>query len=204
MLWCDAAKYAGGFVNCLKPSVQLMHEASQIMMHGGGVELYMLQEPDGGVDIKKLDKFKETFDYCRKYREYLFGSESLSQIAVLFDGKTAMKMNNKAYGFFEGSLLDGINGILQCFADSQQSVDVIGEWELDNPALQYKLIVVPEWAELSCKDKLLAFAENGGSRNVWQRKRRPVSRSYHSKMRQRRRKPRNALFRRRLYRSGKR
>lgn len=163
MLWCDAAKYAGGFVNCLKPSVQLMHEASQIMMHGGGVELYMLQEPDGGVDIKKLDKFKETFDYCRKYREYLFGSESLSQIAVLFDGKTAMKMNNKAYGFFEGSLLDGINGILQCFADSQQSVDVIGEWELDNPALRYKLIVVPEWSEFSCKDKLLAFAENGGS-----------------------------------------
>ena len=44
---------------------------------------------------------------------------------------------------------------------------------------------------------LFAFVlpKNGGSRNVGQRKRRPVSRSYHSKMRQRRRKPRNALFR---------
>ena len=163
MLWCDSAKYEGGFVNSVKPAVQLMQEASQIMMHGGGVELYTLQEGDGSVDLNNLQIFKKVFDYCRGFKDCLFSSKSLSQIAILFDGKTAMHMNKKAYGFFENTILDGINGILQCFADSQQSVDVIGEWQLDNISRQYKLIVVPEWSELANKEMLADFVNNGGN-----------------------------------------
>lgn len=152
----------GGFYMPDKSSVQLMQEAAVIIAQGGGVQPYIQQEKDSTIDMKKVKVIQGLSEFCFARKPYCFHTESRSEIAVLLSRSAAVKINPHAFGFWDGHS-NGLKGIAECLINAQQSVDIVSEHHLDESIDKYKLIVVPEWAELNNKEQLLSFVKNGGN-----------------------------------------
>ena len=141
-----------------KPSVQLMQEAAGVISQGGGFQIYYKQEKNGSVNPDNVLTAGDVSGFCHEREKFCFNSESKSEIAILYSGYAANRLNESLYAFWNGDL-DWIKGMLQCMLDSGLSVDIVTEFQ---DISKYKVIVIPEWEELNNKEELLKFAKAGG------------------------------------------
>ena len=145
-----------------KSLVQLKQEASQVLAHGGGFQVYFMQEPDGSVKLDKLNQAKGLADFCNKRKPYCFRGKQKSEIAVFFSTKASYGMAIEAFGFLDGTL-NFQKGDLALMSSLGLPVDLVSEHNLDNNMDRYSLIVIPEWEQVPNKKELLKFVNNGGN-----------------------------------------
>lgn len=170
MVWGDARVVAkaddptggGGQYSAYKTSVQLKQEASQILAHGGGFQIYYMQNKDGSVDISRLKPAVELAKFCKSRKPYCFRGKQKSEIAVYFCTNTAYKMANEAFGFMDGTL-NFLKGDVALMSSFGLPVDFVSEHHISKDIDRYSVIVVPEWECVFNKAELLAFAERGGN-----------------------------------------
>ena len=170
MVWGDVRVVAksddhtggGGQYSAFKTSVQLKQEASQMLAHGGGFQIYYMQNKDGSVEIPRLKQAAELSDFCKSRKPYCFRGKQKSEIAVYFCTDTAYKMANEAFGFMDG-VLDFLKGNVSLMSSLGLPVDFVSEHHIEEDIDRYSVIVVPEWESVFNKDDLLSFVDRGGN-----------------------------------------
>ncbi len=150
----------GAEYRAYKTTVQLKQEASQVLAHGGGFQIYFMQEKDGSVNTDKLTTAKDIYEFCSARKPFCFRGKQKSEIAVFFSTEAAYGMANEAFGFLDGTL-DFLKGNVSLMSSFGLPVDVVSEHNLN--LSKYSLIVIPEWEEIPNKKELLEFVNNGGN-----------------------------------------
>ena len=144
-----------------KTAVQIQREAAIVLAAGGGFQAYFKQKRDGSVFDERVPVMAEVAKFCRARQAICHRSVAVPQIALLLSTAGHYRKINGLYN----RDLNAVHGTLQALAESQQSVEVVGEHQMTGRMGEYPLIVVPEWAYLEPKfrDELVAYANGGGN-----------------------------------------
>ncbi len=150
---------------CAKHPVQLMQEAATILSLGGGFQVYFIQNNDASAPMPRLLGMEALADFCHARREFCFGVKTLPAV-VLFNS-TYDHYENVPAGMLFGNhgLYDTHHGWSKLLADGGHAFEIREEHNLFPHIDDYKMIVCPEIItgyEKETKEKLLAYAENGG------------------------------------------
>ncbi len=144
-----------------KNAAQLQREAAIVLASGGGFQAYFTQNRDGAVRVNELSVMAEVAQFCRARQALCHHAEPVPQIGVLFSTAAHYRRIN---GLFNRSHPQ-VDGILQALVESQHSVEVVSESQLQGRLSEYPLIVVPEceFLEPKFKDSLTDYARAGGN-----------------------------------------
>lgn len=154
-----------------KTPIQLMQEAAAVISQGGGYQVYYTQQSDGSVRLWQIDKLTEVAKFCRDRQKFCHNAEPAIQTAVLVSTQAAYKMGasyRRVFGPWGNKETGGIApvaGIAQALCNSQIPFEVMIEKQIIRNLDKLELIIIPEWDWLNSdfKDKLIEFANNGGS-----------------------------------------
>ena len=144
-----------------KTALQLKQEASQILAHGGGVQIYYAQEKDGSLDVEKIKSSIGLYDFCNDRKPYCFRGKQKSEIAVYFSKQSSYELAIEAFGFLDGNI-DFLKGDVSLVSSTGLPIDLISEHHFGNIG-QYSLLIIPEWEKVYNKDELLDFVNRGGN-----------------------------------------
>jgi hypothetical protein len=146
-----------------KPAVQLQQEASVVLAQGGGFQVYYQPTRAGRLDQRLIKVMGEVGRYCLERKPWSWRTESASQIAILFSGRTLYRQENKLFGGW-GKAAGPARGFLDAVVESGFSVDVLPDWKLE-AASRYDLLIVPDWADIGeeVRDAVLRFVAAGKS-----------------------------------------
>jgi hypothetical protein len=128
---------------------------------GGGFQAYFTQRRDGSVKLEQMPAMAETAKFCRERQALCHRSVPVPQVALLLSAEGHYR---KISGLYNRDL-SCVSGVLQALLETQNSVEVVNERQLEGRLDEYPLIVVPEWAYLapSFMDDLVAYVRKGGS-----------------------------------------
>ncbi len=143
---------------------QLEQEAAVVLALGGGFQAYFPQKRDGSIRKWQMNLMREVALFSRERQAVSHKAKPVPQIGLILDGKVFYRKNRKLFGGWSGEL-NAIRGILQCLLDGQQVVDIAMEHHLEGRALEYPLLIYPEWDGIdpAFKAKLLEYVRNGGT-----------------------------------------
>ena len=161
MAWSFSRKKGPDGKGLQKSAQQLEREAAVVVALGGGFQAYFTQRRDGSVKLEQMPAMAETARFCRERQALCHRSMPVPQIALLLSTAGHYRKIN---GLFNRDL-SGVSGVLQALLETQNSVEVVSEHQLEGRLGEYPLVVVPEWAYLepAFKDDLAAYVKKGGS-----------------------------------------
>jgi hypothetical protein len=152
----------GGFQSP-KSVVQLQQESAEVLSQGGGFQIYFQQDRDASVNLNEMSVMAEVAKFCRARQELCHKSVSVPQIGLILSTDAYYR---KIKGLFSAGTngMNAFRGILQSLLESQHSVDVVMEHQLNEDINRYPLLIYPEWEYINpeFKNKLIAYVENGG------------------------------------------
>lgn len=163
MAWGFRWKNNGRLERCPKHPKQLKQEAAIVLALGGGFQSYYPQKKDGSVHMWQVELMKEVSEFCRDREEFCHKAKPVPQVAIL--NSTYSRYHTSEYLFqCEGEDM-ALQGIVQLFCETGQSVEILSEHNLSGRMDQYPLIVIPETQALeeAFLDQLLEYADKGGS-----------------------------------------
>lgn len=146
-----------------KHPVQLMQEGAAALSMGGGFQIYLRQNKNGGVNLNMTSSFKETMDFLRERKPYCFRGKPVPQ-AVILNSTTDRYLGSESLFNLDG--YDSIKGLVNVMCDIQQSVELRSEHNLTGKMSDWPMIIVPKLLcniEESFKKELLEYAKNGGN-----------------------------------------
>ena len=143
-----------------KPAEQLKQELAMTLSLGGGVQLFIRQNPDGSAPQFLGDRIKEVGDFVH-LRRNLYGKKPIAQIGILFDETSYYKKSNI---FNAAGATAPLIGVLNAILDAQFTANILYTYQLEQ-IKDYEVFVVPEWAFLTEETKgvLLNYAKDGGN-----------------------------------------
>ena len=164
MAW-SFGSYQGQYGNWRqKPGFQISREAACVLSQGGGFQAYITQNPDGSVNLDKLQGMIETSKFCRARQELCQYSTSYPQIALfcptLQHYKFAAESNQQLF-----PMIVWQRPILKSLLELNYPVDIYLDVTLAEAADEAKLLVFYRgglWSK-QLKDKVLDYVQNGGS-----------------------------------------
>mgnify|MGYP000932906071 CR=1 FL=1 len=161
MAWSFSRKKGPDGKGLQKSAQQLEREAAVVVALGGGFQAYFTQRRDGSVKLEQMPAMAETAKFCRERQALCHRSMPVPQVALLL---STAGHYHKINGLFNRDL-SCVSGVLQALLETQHSVEVVSEHQLQGRLGEYPLIVVPEWAYLepAFRDDLVAYAKKGGS-----------------------------------------
>ncbi len=145
-----------------KSLVQLQQEAAEVIAMGGGFQSYWTQNNDASIRPYTFQRMAELASFCRARQTISHKNKIVPQVGILYSTSAWKKTKTSVYG--DGGT-QNMQGILYLLMDGQHSTEILMEHHLDGRQDQYGLLVVPEWVGMdeAVKEKLLAYARNGGS-----------------------------------------
>ncbi|MGC9349926.1 MAG: hypothetical protein ACP5JG_17440 [Anaerolineae bacterium] len=149
--------------NATKSPAQLKQEAAIVLSQGGGFQAYFKQKRDASIYPWQMALMGEVAQFCRARQTFCHRAEAVPQVALLYAGRAFYRKAERL--FAPGDDLTPLKGVLNALLESQYSVEIVMEHQLEGRMDAYPLIVVPEWAYLDAafKDELLAYVEQGGN-----------------------------------------
>jgi hypothetical protein len=162
MAWSFSSKW-GEEVYSTKSVNQLKQEAAVVLSLGGGFQAYFTQKRDGSVNLWQMKLMSEVAKFCRERQSLCHRAEAVPQVALFYSAASFYRNNPRIFGGWNGGLRP-MRGILQNLLETQNSVEVLAEFQLTGRMREYPLIVVPEWdyIEESFRQELLTYAKQGG------------------------------------------
>lgn len=163
LLWGFQRAPAGMRGRVDKPALQMKQESLPVITQGGGFGIYFSPTRAGRIDDRIVDALANVAEFCRARQEISHKTETVPQIGLLFSKNTLYRMSGRVFGGWARAV-DPVSGLLDALVDSQYSVDILPDWQLDAVARSYPLIVVPDWADIGgeVKSMLSAHVEAGG------------------------------------------
>ncbi len=166
MAWAFSCKFSeGDWCVSTKSIPQMKQEAAMVLSLGGGFQAYFQQKKkDGAISLWQMKLMSELAEFCRARQAFCHRAEPVPQIALLYSGASFYRQNTRLFSPWTGLLIP-TQGILQSLLDSQQSVEILMEYQLQDKMKEYPLIIVPEWdyLEEAFKQQLLQYTEEGGN-----------------------------------------
>jgi alpha-L-fucosidase len=146
-----------------KSALHLQQEVSEVLALGGAIMLYDQPRRDGRIVGWQQDLLAEVGAYCRERQAVCFGTQSLSEAAVLHLPDPVYRHNDP---LFNNAPLP-MEGALHALLETQISTDILtADLALEDGRLEgYRLLVVPD--VLTALDSALlarleGFAARGG------------------------------------------
>jgi len=162
MAWSFCGEW-GSPKESMKSSLQLQQEAATALAFGGGFQIYVKPNRNGSVNDWHLETLREVAEFCRARERRCHRSEAIPQIALFYSSTSFYRTLHRPFGH-EMTALSDLEGVLYALLESQYSVEVKLEHQMEGRLAEYPLIVVPEWPHLpdSWVEQLAAYAEEGG------------------------------------------
>ncbi len=143
----------------LKPVETLKTEVASIISSGGlpsiGDQIY----PSGKLEVEFYNRLREVFSWLEEREEWLLGSESVKDVAVLNSTTT----NRVREILLEEEMDASSRGAHRAFVDGKVICDIINEKALD-VLPEYNVLVLPDQICISedCQEKIKDYVRNGG------------------------------------------
>jgi hypothetical protein len=146
-----------------KPSVQLEQEAAVVLAQGGAYQVYYNPTREGHLDDRLVDRMADLARFCRARQAVAHRSETIPEIGIVYSKHSLYRTSGRMFGGW-GKHEDAARGMLSGLLECGWSVDVLPEWKVARVAQSYRLLVVPEWADLGVemRDTLLGYVKKGG------------------------------------------
>lgn len=144
-----------------KPADQLKREAAVVLAMGGGFQAYFKQKRDGSVFDERVPVMAEVAKFCRERQALCHRAKQVPQIAVLFSTPAHYRLINGLFSRDQSHF----RGTLEALVESQHSVELLGEHQLEGRLKEYPLIVIPEWQYLDSEfqKELVGYVRDGGN-----------------------------------------
>ena len=148
----------------IKPAVQLMQEASVVLMQGGGFQVYHTPTRSGYIAPAIVAQLEKVAGFCRARQAASFKSASVPQVALLLSSESHGDVSDNIFSP-SGGEFDELEGALHALLELGYSVDILAEHQLEPRLAEFPLIVVPDSPKLTpaFRDALLRYSERGGS-----------------------------------------
>lgn len=152
-----------GQTHCNKTALQLMQEASAVMMLGGAYQTYIMQRRDTSPKVNCALNLVPLANYCREREPFCKGIKNTPDATIY--NSTIDHYAEIPYPFSNGKAYDCIKGITKLMARAGFNFDIREEHNLFNCINDFKCVVVPEvnshFGENDV-EVLSNYAENGG------------------------------------------
>jgi hypothetical protein len=146
-----------------KPAVELEQEASVVLAQGGAYQIYYVPTRAGWIDDRVVKAASEVAGFCRKRQRLSHRSVSIPEAGVLYSGRTLYRTAGRIFGAW-GKAEAPAAGAVELLLACGYSVDLIPDWQVAECAVQYPLIVVPDWKDMGKEvaATLTKYVEDGG------------------------------------------
>lgn len=166
MAWGFSSHYEDGesIYHTIKSARQLKQEAAAVLILGGGFQCYNIQ-PDGAVNPEIIPSMKELGEFVRARQAICHHAEPVPQVGIVMSEAAFYSANSRPFSVPSDFVTD-LRGLVNLLCDAQHSVDMLpAHFALSTDLSAYPVLVVPELDRMedALREKLLAYAENGGS-----------------------------------------
>jgi hypothetical protein len=140
----------------------LQREAAEVITQGGGFQVYFQPDRQGGFREDQIEQMGEVADFCHTRRESCHRTQSIPQVAVLFDRQSHYADHTRPFGPCDPTFLESV---VDAISASGHSVDLVPDYRLLNELDRWPVVVIPGWKHLSDESIaiLLTYAHRGGS-----------------------------------------
>lgn len=149
---------------CNKTALQLMQEASAIMMLGGSYQNYIMQRLDTSPKLNCALNMVPLAEFCRARQPFCKGIENITEVTIY--NSTIDHYAEIPYPFSNGRAYDSIRGLTKLLSRAGFSFDIREEHNLFDRTDNMKMVIVPEVVSHFGENDveiLSRYAENGGT-----------------------------------------
>ena len=163
MTWTFGTQYnSHDFID--KSAPQLMQEAAMVVSHGGGYQLYKIQNSDGSVVRTRSDVYHRVAEFMHP-RRFLYQKEPVAQVGIVYSAQS--RYEEKADDpcvYNPPHVSDAIKGMTHAVLDAGYTANIVLEHQLDT-LTEYEIVIVPEWKYMpeNTEKALIRYAEQGGN-----------------------------------------
>lgn len=153
----------GGY-HCVKELKQLCQEAAVVISVGGGFQFYNRQLV-GTVQEWAIPMWAELAKFCRAREALCHKAKAVPQVAVIHSTKDFYDGKQNLFTSYGCHMSNDLRGTLFGVLDNQYSTEILmTHHAMDRDLSAYGMVIVPDvhTIEPELKEKLLAYAENGG------------------------------------------
>ena len=146
----------------IKPTVQLLQEAAEVLSLGGALQVDVLQFKDGSPNTALLLRLAPVASFIRERQSYCFGGRNIPQVQMLLSTEDR-EAEMDPYSLFCRTGMERLSGLTSLLCDAGQSLEIVMDHTL-NP--QSPVIVVPELyrgVSEATRQKLVDYVRNGGN-----------------------------------------
>ncbi len=147
-----------------KPSVQLKQEAASVIMHGGGFQVYQMQEPNKTLfNDWIVPTLKDVADFCKERKSFCHHGKALPEVGLIHSLKGYYHKKPQVFSL-DGEYVLDLRGLLGALCDNQVSVEVFSPFQLKNPS-DYTMLALSNVGDIEpeLKETLLDYVSNGGN-----------------------------------------
>ncbi|HMO26309.1 MAG TPA: hypothetical protein PKB10_08565, partial [Tepidisphaeraceae bacterium] len=147
-----------------KPPQQLCQEAANVIALGGGVQLFLVPDRNGGIPHWLMRSVKQVADFVHARRNCCGIGRAVPQVALLLDRDSHFNRCSRMYAPWSGELAS-LEGTLHALLDAGHDVSIRATHQLrDVTPDQWPLVVVPEYADMPKPfvDELKRYVREGG------------------------------------------
>jgi len=151
---------------CVKEFNQLCQEAAEVIMLGGGFQIYNVQLV-GTVQEWPIPMWAELAEFCRQREEWCFRSKPVHQVGILHSTLSFYNEQNRLFDCFNSPHTMELRGIMFAALDNQYPTEILMTHNvMESDSLnEYGALILPDLGmiEPELKEKLLDYARQGGS-----------------------------------------
>ncbi len=163
MTWTFGTQYnSHGTVD--KSAPQLMQEAAMVIAHGGGFQLYKIQNRDGSAKRTRSDVYRRVAEFMHP-RRLLYGKQPVAQVGIVYSAQSRYAQTAEDPCIYNPPhVSDAIKGLTHAVLDGGYTTNVVLEHQLDTLS-EYEVVIVPEWKQMpnDTERALISYAQRGGN-----------------------------------------
>jgi hypothetical protein len=131
-----------------KSARQLQQKAALVLAQGGGYQIYIPQNRDASLKMETVPVLAAVSKFSHDRKAYAYQTTPIPQVALLLSSDGHY---NESPGIFENGQggNNNVKGTLAMLLNSQYSVQILQEHQLDTELKKYPILVITEWRSLT-------------------------------------------------------